>query len=84
MAQTVGPESIGQFVHMREYIKRRATALGIETKGLIKTEEELSLEMQQAQQMQALQQFGPQAMDIADKQFRETQKIEADANKEAS
>jgi hypothetical protein len=76
MTQTVGPEVIGQFVHMREYIKRRATALGIDLQGLIKTEEELQAEMQQAQQQQAIQQFGPQALDIADRQFREAQQIE--------
>ena len=77
MAQTVGPETIGQFVNLREYIKRRATALGIDLAGLIKTEEELAAEAQQAQQQQAIQQFGPQAMDIADRQFREAQQIEA-------
>tara|TARA_Y100001972_G_scaffold128901_1_gene192558 strand:+ start:12253 stop:13803 length:1551 start_codon:yes stop_codon:yes gene_type:complete len=76
MAQTVGPDIIGQFVNMREYIKRRATALGIDLQGLIKTEEQLAAEMQQAQQQQAIQQFGPQALDIADKQFREVQQIE--------
>ena len=34
-------------------------------------------EMQQAQQDAVLQQFGGQAMDIADKQFREAQQLEA-------
>lgn len=77
MTQTVGPEVIGQFVNLREYIKRRATALGIDLAGLIKTEEELAGEMQQAQQQQAMQQFGPKVMDIADRQFRETQQIES-------
>lgn len=76
MTQTVGPEAIGQFVNLREYIKRRATALGIDLQGLIKTEEELQAEVQQAQQQQALQQFGPQALDIADRQFREAQQLE--------
>ena len=76
MQQTVGPEVIGQFVHMREYIKRRATALGIDLQGLIKTEEELQAEMQQAQQQQAMQQLGPQALDIADGQFRQAQQLE--------
>ena len=77
MAQAIGAEAIGQFVNLREYIKRRATALGIDTLGLIKTEEELMAEMQQAQQDAVLQQFGGQAMDIADKQFREAQQLEA-------
>ena len=77
MAQTIGPEAIGQFVNLREYIKRRATALGIDTLGLIKSEEELMAEMQQAQQDAVVQQFGGQAMDIADRQFRENQQLEA-------
>ena len=77
MSATIGSEAIGQFVNLREYIKRRATALGIDLAGLIKTEEELAAEAQQAQQQQAIQQFGPQAIDIADRQFREAQQIEA-------
>mgnify|MGYP003131848640 CR=1 FL=1 len=77
MAQTVGAEAIGQFVNMREYIKRRATALGIDTLGLIKTEEQLMQEAQQAQQDAVVQQYGGQVMDIADKQFREAQQLEA-------
>jgi len=77
MTQTIGPEAIGQFVNLREYIKRRATALGIDLAGLIKTEEELAAEAQAMQQQQAIQQFGPQAIDIADRQFREAQQIEA-------
>lgn len=78
MTQTIGsPEVIGQYVHLREYIKRRATALGIDLAGLIKTEEELMAEAQQQQQQQAIQQFGPQALDIMDRQHREAQQIEA-------
>lgn len=37
-----------------------ATSLGLETKGLVKTEEEIQAEIQQAQQMQMLQQATPQ------------------------
>jgi len=82
MAQTVGPEAIAQYVHLGEYIKRRATALGIDTQGLIKTEEEMMMEMQQAQQDAVVQQYGGQVMGIADQQFRESQKAEADVAKE--
>ena len=82
MAQTVGPEAIAQYVNLAEYIKRRATALGIDTQGLIKTEEELMAEMQQAQQDAVVQQYGGQVMDIADRQFRESQKLDTDMAKE--
>ena len=82
MAQTVGTEAIAQYVHLGEYIKRRATALGIDTQGLIKTEEELMMEMQQAQQDAVVQQYGGQVMGIADQQFRDSQKAETDVAKE--
>ena len=82
MAQTVGPEAIAQYVNLGEYIKRRATALGIDTQGLIKTEEQLMAEMEQAQQVAVMQQYGGQVMDIADRQFRESQKIDTDMAKE--
>ena len=82
MAQTVGPEAIAQYVNLGEYIKRRATALGIDTQGLIKTEEELMMEMQQAQQDAVAQQYGGQVMDIADRQFRDAQKLDTELTKE--
>lgn len=69
MAQTIGAEAIGKFVNISEYIKRRATALGIDTLGLIKSEEELMAEMQQQQQDAVVQQFGGQALDIASQQL---------------
>jgi hypothetical protein len=68
VAQILGPEALGQFIDMREYMDRRALALGIDTEGLVRTEEEIQQEKQQAMLMQAAQQFGPQVMDIANKQ----------------
>jgi hypothetical protein len=68
VAQLLGPEALGQYVNMREYMDRRALALGIETDGLIRSEEEIQQEKQQAMMMQAAQQFGPQAMDMANQQ----------------
>ena len=58
-AQVVGPQAIGQFVNVENYFKRRATALGIKTEGLIKSAEQMQQEAQQ-QQMQALtEKLGP-------------------------
>ena len=62
MAQALGPEVLQQYVNLQDYIKRRATALGIETEGLIKTQEQIAQEMQQAQMMQMMQQAGPGAI----------------------
>jgi len=74
MAQVFGPESIGQFVNVREYLKRRASALGIDIEGLIKSEEQIQAEMQQQQEQAVVQQFGSQAMDIANQQALAQQK----------
>ena len=46
----VGPQAVNQYLNVSDYFKRRATALGIETEGLIKTEEEIQQAMTQQQQ----------------------------------
>ena len=81
IAQTLGPEVLGQYVNLQEYIKRRATALSLDTEGLIKTPEQIAEEQQAMQQQMVAQQVGPQMLDIADKQFREAQKIDAEMSK---
>ena len=62
MTQALGPEVLQQYVNLGDYIKRRATALGIETEGLIKTEEQIAQEMQQMQMQQMAMQAGPNAI----------------------
>lgn len=60
LQQTLGPEALGQFVNIDEYLTRRAAALGIDTDGLIKSPEERQAEMEQAAMAQAGQQIvGP-------------------------
>lgn len=49
------PELIGR-INMGDYLTRRGTALGIDMKGLVKSEEQMQQEQQQAQQMQMMQQ----------------------------
>jgi hypothetical protein len=61
-SQVVGPQAIAEYVNVSDYFKRRATALGIETEGLIKTEEEIQQAMQQAQMMEMAQKLGAPAM----------------------
>tara|TARA_R100001463_G_scaffold29507_3_gene67044 strand:- start:1305 stop:2909 length:1605 start_codon:yes stop_codon:yes gene_type:complete len=55
LAQTVGPEGLAQYLKPTELITRLAYSMGIDTLGLIKTEQELQAEAQQAQE-QAQQQ----------------------------
>lgn len=77
-AQVLGPQVIAQYLNVSEYLERRATALGIETKGLIKDAETIAAEQQQAQKQQMMQQFGPDAMKIMGGIVQEHQKQGAD------
>ena len=61
IAQTMGPEAIQRYIDPAEYIKRLATAQGIDTLNLVKTQEQLQQEMQQQQQMQEQQELTKQA-----------------------
>jgi hypothetical protein len=55
IGQLVGPEVISQTVNVREYMNRRAAALGIDTEGLVKTEEQMMAERQAALQQEYMQ-----------------------------
>jgi hypothetical protein len=48
LQQVIGPEALLQYVNVSEYLNRRAAALGIDTDGLVKSEEEIMAERQQA------------------------------------
>ena len=62
LAQTMGPEIIGQYLDPAEYVKRLAAAQGIDVLNLVKTPETMAQEkqqqMQQAQQQAIMQQAG--------------------------
>lgn len=65
--QAMGPESL-RYLNPIEYLSRRAAALGIDTEGLIKTQEELDAEAQaaqQAQQAQMMQELAPDTIRAA-------------------
>ena len=60
IGQLLGPEVLQTYVDVSEYLKRRALALGIDTKGLVRSPEELA-QMQAAQQQQSMaQSMAPQ------------------------
>ena len=65
IAQTMGPESIAKFINPDEYIKRLATAQGIDVLNLVKSMSEIQGEMQQQQQMSAQQELVKQAGQFA-------------------
>jgi len=61
IAQTLGPEAIGQYVNVPEVINRLAASQGIDTLNLIKTEQEVQGKEQQMMQQQQGQQMELQA-----------------------
>lgn len=62
----LGTEAVAQYLNVDEYIKRRASALQVETKGLVRSREEIQQEqqamMQQQQQAQMMQAAVPNAV----------------------
>lgn len=65
LGQSMGPEVIMQYINPGEFIKRLASASGIEYLGLVKTEEQLGQEKQKAQQEQMQQQVVGQMGQLA-------------------
>ena len=57
LGQTMGPEGLQTYLKPSELIKRLAYSMGIDTIGLIKTDEELAQEQQAAQQAAQQQQL---------------------------
>ena len=53
IAQTMGPEAIGQYINPEEVVKRLAAAQGIDVLNLVRSMEEIQEEEQQAMQQQA-------------------------------
>jgi len=63
--QTLGPQIVAQYSNVDEFIRRLATAMGIEEKGLVKTAEQIKAAMQETNMQALVQQFGPEAMKMA-------------------
>ncbi len=65
LTQTLGPETIGQFLDPGEFIKRLAAAQGIDVLNLVKTQETMEQERMQQQQMMQQQSLLEQAGQLA-------------------
>ena len=63
--QLIGPEEFAKYVNTGNYLKRRATALGIDVEGLVRTDEEIEQEQQEAQQQQMMQNVAPNVVNQA-------------------
>lgn len=57
----LGPQAVGRYMNVGDYITRVGTALGIDMDGLIKSEEQIQQERQQAMQMMQQQQMAEMA-----------------------
>jgi hypothetical protein len=83
-AQAIGPETVAAYVNPDEYFRRRAIALGVDPKGLIKTPEEIAQAQQAEQMQQMLHQLGPNAINqfggIAQKSIETQSKDKQDLN----
>jgi len=56
LSNTLGAETLAQYINLDDAIKKFAVANGIDTQGLIKSQEQIQQETQQAQQQQFAQQ----------------------------
>ena len=65
IAQTMGPEAIGQYINPDEVIKRLAAASGIDVLNLVKSMDELQAEQQQQMQQQEAMMAQQQAPQMA-------------------
>jgi len=66
VTETFGPEVAARWVNAGEYIKRAAINIGIDTDGLIKSEQQVQQEIEQERQAQMAQQAtGPVAGEMA-------------------
>jgi hypothetical protein len=60
--QVLGPQTISQYLNIGDYIKRCGVGRGIDMKGLVRTEEEIAQQQEQAQQQNMMQTLGPNAV----------------------
>ena len=77
LAQTLGPDTIGQFLDSGEFIKRLAAAQGIDVLNLIKTQETMEQERMQQQQMMQQQALLEQAGQFANSPMADPSKNQA-------
>ena len=73
-AEMLGPEGLSQYLNVSEALNRMAYSLDVNTGDLIKTQEQLQMEQQQAQQMQLEQQAVAPAINAANQQALQEQK----------
>ena len=76
IAQTLGPEALMKYINPLEAIKRLAAAQGIDVLNLVKTEEQMAQEQQQAMQAQQQQTLLEQAGQFANSKMVDGQNMQ--------
>lgn len=69
--QPLGPEVIQSELNINDYIDRLGASLGIDTSGLVKSEQQKQMEMQQAQMMQQQQMMDQMGAQVAQQMIQE-------------
>lgn len=70
----LGPEAVAQRLNVSDYMDRVFTSCGVDTTGLIKTDEQVQAEQQQALMQQMMQQGLPNAINAGGKLMQEGMK----------
>jgi len=65
LQQALGPEGMATYINNTELIKRLSSSLGISPLGLVKSEQQIAAEMQQAQQAQLAQELAANPQGVA-------------------
>ncbi len=59
----VGPEAVGQYINVRTVLGQVFAAAGVDTTGILRTEEEVNAANQQVQLQEMIQRLGPSVID---------------------
>ena len=77
IAQTIGPQALGQYINPLEAIKRLAAAQGIDVLNLVKTQEQLGAEKEEMMQQQQQQTLLDQAGQFANSKLADTENMQS-------
>lgn len=64
LAATFGPEASAEYINVGAYASRRAAALGIDTEGVIRSEEDVQASRQQQQQAAMMEKLAPTGVKV--------------------
>ena len=76
IAQTIGPQALGQFINPLEAIKRLAAAQGIDVLNLVKTQEQLTQDKEEMEQKQQQATLLQQAGQFANSKLADTENLQ--------